>query len=249
MKISKELYEFFKAYKRWVEEGTKTSEIFSRRTGSCHNLIYYQERKGLSPIVHSELRKLLDNEFGKSMFPFGEDSYAVRSKERTQHLCPKRIAFVDKCIEAYESTGNEENVVESKSECSLKIGDKVKGVKFSDTDYPHPGWSDGMSKYIGKVGEVLREAPTYKCFHVRFEDGKIWSYPAHLLKKVDSSDNESPKHDVKKGVTPKSVWGVVNMETGDFITIELSREKARQMKARLNGEFKIAKMVFDKWVR
>lgn len=143
-------------------------------------------------------------------------------------------------------------MVKSKSKYSLKIGDKVKGVEFSNADYPRPGWCDTMSDYVGKVGEVWREMTGFEGFSVRFDDGMAWSYPAHLLKKVeDNGTNKQPakKESTPKSATAKSVWVVVDTETGNVIAIETTREKARQMKARLNGEFKIAKMVFDKWVR
>lgn len=248
MKISKELYTFFKAYKKWADDGAKNDEIFTRSVGLCHNLRLYHKHKYLHYSVNAELRKLLENKFGDAEYPFGEFSYEERKSEGTQHLCPERMAFVDKCIEAYESTGKEEKVVKSESKCSFKFGDKVNGVEFTQDEYPSPGWAESMARYLGKVGTVIDTANGYTSkVYVRFEDGNSWWYPAHLLKKVE--DNEVNKQPAKKESAPKSVWGVIDTETGNVISVEITHEKARQMKAHLNGEFKIAKMVFDKWVR
>lgn len=248
MRISKELYEFFKAYKAWVSSGAKTHKIFVRGTGLCDNLMSYQKYRDRSCSVNSELERLLGSKFEDCTYPFGKLSYKERYRKGTQHLCHKRMAFVDECIAAYESsTGKEEKVVKSEIKCSLKIGDKVKGVEFSCVDYPRPGWDNEMSYYVGVVGEVdgIYQFKD-ECVHisVKFDDGKCWCYPGQLLKK-----EKVREQDVKKEIIPKSVWAVVDLGTGNVLSLEITREEARQMKARLNGEFKIAKMVFDKWVR
>lgn len=248
MKISKELYDFFKTYKKWACGGAKKDKIFTRITGLCYNLVLYRANKDLPFTINDELKELLEDRFGNSEYPFGEHSYGEREYACTQHLCPERMSFVDKCIEAYESTGKEEKVVKSESKCSFKFGDKVNGVEFTQDEYPSPGWAESMARYVGKVGTVIDTANGYTSkVYVRFEDGNSWWYPAHLLKKVE--DNKINKQPAKKESAPKSVWGVIDTETGNVISVEITHEKARQMKAHLNGEFKIAKMVFDKWVR
>lgn len=98
MKISKELYTFFKEWLEWAESG-KDHAVFTPNIGLCYNLAWW----GAYSVTEAELYELLYETFGDNVYPFGKDEYLDRQQSSTQHLCPKRLSFVREQIALYES--------------------------------------------------------------------------------------------------------------------------------------------------
>ena len=98
MKISKELYTFFKEWLEWAEGGGKDHEVFQTYLGLCSNLDLWHGDNSME----GELCELLDATFGEYAYPFGYDEYVDMSCSETQYLCPKRLAFVREQISKYE---------------------------------------------------------------------------------------------------------------------------------------------------
>ena len=98
MKISKELYTFFKEWLEWATGDAEDGEVFSRAYGLGVNADCY----GVAEDTMQELTYLINTTFNNELFPFGED-FHEREIQRTQHLCPKRLAFVREQIALYES--------------------------------------------------------------------------------------------------------------------------------------------------
>lgn len=91
--MSPDLIAFLKAWYVWATTGAPDREPFSRGYGLCANADYYGGEALLL-----ELEKVL----GRA-FPFGGADYTHRYHNRTQHECPKRLAWVrDRLIEAGE---------------------------------------------------------------------------------------------------------------------------------------------------
>lgn len=59
------------------------------------------------------------------------------------------------------------------------IGKKMKGFKFSNTEYVEIGYNELMEKHIGEVGEIHSYHTINNKFYVEFEN-KSWHYPADL---------------------------------------------------------------------
>ena len=97
MKISKELYTFFKEWLEWAEGDGKDHEVFRSYAGLCSNLDWWCGNSSMA----EELYDLLYQTFGLYAYPFGEDEYSDRRVSETQHLCPKRLAFVREQISKY----------------------------------------------------------------------------------------------------------------------------------------------------
>lgn len=101
MKISKELYTFFKEWLEWAENGGKGHDTFVNSVGLCSNIDWYSNKE-LEFLPH-ELKRLLAYLDLDVSYPFGEEDYTHRQRNGTQHLCPKRLAFVREQIALYES--------------------------------------------------------------------------------------------------------------------------------------------------
>ena len=96
MKISKELYTFFK---EWLEDAESEHPCqWVRNYGLCATVhVSY-------PDVSEELSSILREVCNKVTYPFScGKEYAERRVNGTQHLCPKRLAFVREQIALYES--------------------------------------------------------------------------------------------------------------------------------------------------
>lgn len=98
MKISKELYTFFKEWLEWAENGGKEHDVFSAGAGLCSNLYWWSGDDSME----SELYEVLDFVCGDFLYPFGHDDYSWRAVYDTQHECPERLAFVREQIKKYE---------------------------------------------------------------------------------------------------------------------------------------------------
>jgi len=95
--MSPDLIAFLKAWYEWATNGAPQNDPFTRGTGLCWNAGIWQGRTG--SYVHGDLT----SSFGGVRFPFGEDDYDDRAGARTQHECPKRLAWVrERLIETGE---------------------------------------------------------------------------------------------------------------------------------------------------
>ena len=98
--MSDDLIAFLKAWYDWAANGAPDDEPFCRDEGLCGGALRFGrgDFKASSKLYH-ELRVLLDYE----THPFGSQDYLARIYNRTQHECPKRLAWVrEKLVEAGE---------------------------------------------------------------------------------------------------------------------------------------------------
>lgn len=102
MKISKELYIFFKEWLEWAESDGKNNNVFGNYAGLCSNLRSWRSHKGLSSTLPDELVSTLRYARLNVKYPFDEEDYYYRLGNGTQNECPKRRDFVSKQIKKYE---------------------------------------------------------------------------------------------------------------------------------------------------
>lgn len=94
--MSPDLIAFLKAWYHWATNGAPHQKPFSRSYGLCGNTLRISWFKWK---LWEELSALL---YGYE-YPFGERDFLVRAQRKTQHECPKRLAWVrDRLIEAGE---------------------------------------------------------------------------------------------------------------------------------------------------
>lgn len=90
--MSPDLIAFLKAWYDWATNGAPDNAPFSRDVGLCSNA-------SLWGLLHEETMRI----FGQREFPFGQGDYHQRWRDRTQHECPKRLAWVrERLVEAGE---------------------------------------------------------------------------------------------------------------------------------------------------
>lgn len=83
------LLDFLQEWLDWVDAGAQDSKPFLRGWGLCSNT--------RSELQRCSLRSALAEDFGdiNASLPFSDaNEYAHRADERTQHECPKRLAWV-----------------------------------------------------------------------------------------------------------------------------------------------------------
>lgn len=108
MKISKELYTFFKEWLEWVTlDNVVDTRNFSRDEGLCTALTNWASWHGHGVVrIHAEFISLLENSFkGSYQFPFDKnlENYWRVKKNSAHHKNPKRLAFVGEQISKYET--------------------------------------------------------------------------------------------------------------------------------------------------
>ena len=101
--ISKKLYTFLKEWLDWAEDGAPIHEVFSRHLGLCSCYSNWSAEYQGSFMGSDELDKIFEGD----EFPFGKDNYSNRYHDDTQHLCPKRLAWVKQQIKKYEENNND----------------------------------------------------------------------------------------------------------------------------------------------
>ena len=126
----------------------------------------------------------------------------------------------------------------------IKVGDKVKGFKFSGEDFHSTGWNDGMKGYIGEVGEVVDVNSVN--FYVKFIDGNCWCYPLALvhLAKIEEKDTEDTSEETSPFKVGQTVWDVlygkgkvVEINVGEEYPVVALFEKAQEvMSYRYDGK-------------
>ena len=112
MKISEELYTFFKEWLVWATaDSVVDTRNFSRDEGLCTALTNWSNWYGHDVVlIHSEFVSLLENSFkGNYQFPFDKnfENYWGAKKKSVHHKNPKRLEFVCEQIKKYEEEGND----------------------------------------------------------------------------------------------------------------------------------------------
>jgi len=111
-------------------------------------------------------------------------------------------------------------------EITLKIGDKVRGFKFSI--YHNLGYPSGMCQYEGKIGEVASMGRDR--VRLKFPDNRIWAYPLEEAKKhlvTDQPEETKPNVISRKALSeiyPKvcATWknNIKDLIAGDLFADE-----------------------------
>ena len=101
---SKELTIFYRAYKKWLDEGAITAKPFFRSCGLCNSIedIMIKPSK-----VENELRSQFKKSGLNLDYPFGELNYEKCAQNNEQHLDPLRIKWVEDHLKP-EFTGEAE---------------------------------------------------------------------------------------------------------------------------------------------
>lgn len=89
---SKELTQFYREYKAWLDAGAPDEIPFKRFKGLCDSLAdvrYY------NPTVKKELQDQFYTEGLNRTYPFGVDNFDIRMFNESQHLDPLRIKWVE----------------------------------------------------------------------------------------------------------------------------------------------------------
>jgi hypothetical protein len=87
--VSPELRKHLTDWLHWAENRAPEGQPFSRAVGLCVNFHSFGRELG------RELEHLLMlTAAGDDEYPFGIADYREREWRRTQHLCPKRLAWV-----------------------------------------------------------------------------------------------------------------------------------------------------------
>lgn len=93
--VSKEIYEFLKAYAQWAyTDGAPEHKIFRRAAGLCINAAHY----GIE-IAYVKFADIFTSEGLDGVSPFGDGT-------SNETLNPRRKAWVLKTIKEYENANN-----------------------------------------------------------------------------------------------------------------------------------------------
>lgn len=94
------------------EDNITNPHRLNPRAGLCHAIDVYSQRMypmqqfDVAGVLHSMLLSQIYHQFldvDTPHYPFGEADYYQRVKDRTQHECPERLAFVKQYIEYLEA--------------------------------------------------------------------------------------------------------------------------------------------------
>lgn len=98
--MSPDLIDFLKAWYEWATNGAPEGKPFFRSVGLCSNVEEYFVEGPEIGTVEREIEAI----FSGDEYPFGGPAdYETRRVKGTQHLCPKRLAWVrERLIEAGE---------------------------------------------------------------------------------------------------------------------------------------------------
>lgn len=104
---SKELTQFYREYKAWLDNGAPHKEPFYRFDGLCCSIEESQVEDKCKCKCFEELSaQFIDSDLDHN-YPFGKESFRARDNDNTQHLDPKRIKWVEDHLKP-EFTGEEE---------------------------------------------------------------------------------------------------------------------------------------------
>jgi hypothetical protein len=103
--LNAHLADFYKAYVAWLDTGAIVmtyltgNKSFTREYGLCANLVIWTKNKGFDEPLCNALENALDMQLILDgldrLYPFGgKQLYEKEYATRTQHLNPKRVAWV-----------------------------------------------------------------------------------------------------------------------------------------------------------
>lgn len=96
--MSPDLIAFLKAWYHWATNGAPDGHPFRRSWGLCANARDKNKEK-----LGDKLFLEMGRQFAGERFPFGEADHWIRAMDKSQHECPKRLAWVrERLIEAGE---------------------------------------------------------------------------------------------------------------------------------------------------
>lgn len=100
--MNTEIKTFLRAWLWWVGWGAPRNVKkykFRRTDGLCWSLwAYYPQSKASK--LENELKRMFQADGLDKTYPFGCVDFDTRSDNKTMHLCPNRIAWVIKVLEA-----------------------------------------------------------------------------------------------------------------------------------------------------
>lgn len=91
---SKELTYFYHEYKKWLYNGAPDMQPFWRASGLCSSIEFVSGHEEKT-LVERELKGQFEVNGLDSIYPFGELNFDTRCFEKTQHLDPLRIKWVE----------------------------------------------------------------------------------------------------------------------------------------------------------
>jgi len=99
-----EIKQFLIEWNEWRKAGAPPSPVFSRSTGLCHNFdVWFDEKVKLGLLTARRRNNLyweLNNLFDGRAYPFCPGyEYRHRKLNKSQHLLPARIDWVEAMIE------------------------------------------------------------------------------------------------------------------------------------------------------
>lgn len=101
--MTKDLKDFYKSYKEWLDNGAKYREPYTREIGLCQCLYHFAGKNNSAERreVYLKLSREMDEQFEESglnaVYPFDtKESYRLANMQGTQHLNKKRVEWVNK---------------------------------------------------------------------------------------------------------------------------------------------------------
>ncbi len=95
--LSDETLEYLRDWLAWVERGAPQNVPYDRCQGLCANVCLYTAE----PKTKRDIKDSLAGAFGMT-YPFGVAEYRKRLRASTQHLDPKRLAWMRSVLEEAE---------------------------------------------------------------------------------------------------------------------------------------------------
>lgn len=108
--ISALMYEYLSSWYNWATGTPNDSVKYVRSTGLCDGAftysrhgILYEDKRGCSHRLQTELHQLFREDGLSPVFPFGKENYRAAQANKLQHVCPARLSWVKAKIDQYES--------------------------------------------------------------------------------------------------------------------------------------------------
>ena len=127
--IDRALRAFLTDWLTWAEEGApEPHRCFTRLSGLCSNALWWGGTNHTTEYDAYDAREDLLALFGEDGYPFGREAFYERSRNRTQHLDPNRLAWVRATLAANpEPTQQEDRTMyEIKKDVPPPVGKRTK---------------------------------------------------------------------------------------------------------------------------
>jgi len=82
-----------------AEAKTGTLKTFNPSAGLCYNIDLWLRKQAIPIPARVRINVEFNSMFDFQTYPFGRSDYLRRHTSRTQHLCPKRIAWIEQQLE------------------------------------------------------------------------------------------------------------------------------------------------------